>query len=56
MTQPHFAILTLLAALALGACSNSHPAGDAQRKAPDAATSVANRVAITVGEAQVLVQ
>lgn len=48
MTQPHFAASTLIAALALGACSRSDAAGDAQRRAPEANASVANRIAIAV--------
>lgn len=48
MTHSHFAISTLLAAFALGACSRTDAAGDAQRKAPDANSGVANRIAITV--------
>jgi hypothetical protein len=48
MTQPYFAISTLLVALAGGACSRSQPAGEAERKAPEASAVVSNRIAIEV--------
>ena len=48
MTQPYFALSTLLVALAGGACSRSQPVGEAERKAPEASASVSNRIAIEV--------